>query len=233
MSSDKHEILKRIESPGIIPVIRMNSTDKVFKLLEALLQGGVSCAELTMTIPNALQVLCECRKVMGEKLAIGMGTVTGERQAELAIECGAQFLVSPTLAFNALKTAQRHEIPFAMGAFSPTEILQAHEAGADYIKIFPLNCLGIRYIKDVRGPFPEVKFIPTGGISLDQVSSIIKHGASAMGVGGELVERKLVEEDNWRAITERAKLFVEAALEAKQTMREIIQDDSVEGQTKF
>lgn len=208
MDMNKQSIAEKLEQPGIIPVIRLNATEKLFSLLEALIAGGVSCAELTMTIENAIGLLEKCKQRYGDKICLGMGTVSTQPQAQGAISAGAEFLVSPFLAFEALEYAQSRNIPFAMGAFSPTEIHQASIAGADYVKIFPINRVGIKYIKDVKGPMPEIKLIPTGGIGLNDIQELVSCGVSAMGVGGAIVCQKDIEGEDWAAITQKAKSFV-------------------------
>jgi len=215
MNNDKSKIIARLTHPGIIPVIRLNSTDQLFGLLDALYEGGVSCAELTMTIPNAVAVLRQCRQRYDDLMVLGMGTVIEASQAREAIAAGAQFLVSPLLAFEALAVARDADIPFLMGAFSPTEVYQAHKAGADFVKIFPVNCLPLQYIKDLRGPLPQVKFIPTGGITLNLVEPLFQAGVTAMGVGGDLVDKKAIEQGNWKLICAKARQFVAAAEQAK------------------
>ncbi len=205
---DKSKIIKKIENPGIIPVIRLDDTNKIFPLLEALIKGGVTCAELTTTIPNAINLLASCRERYAEHITIGMGTILTKDQAEAAISAGAEFLISPLLAFEALQMAQQHEVPFMMGALSPTEIYQAKQAGSNYVKIFPISKVGIKYIKDIKGPLPDVKIIPTGGICFEDIEELVKCNVSAMGVGGDLVSGKAIAENNWDTITANAEKFV-------------------------
>ena len=211
----KADVIKQLTDPGIIPVIRLASTEKLFLLLDALIAGGISCAELTMTIPDATNVLRSCREYCGDRLALGMGTVSEESQACGAIAAGAQFLVSPFPAFEALEKAKSSGVPFLMGAFSPWEVYLAHRAGADFVKIFPINCLPVQYLKDLKGPLPEVRFIPTGGITLNQVKPLLQAGAAAMGIGGELVSQAAIATDDWAAITRKAAEFVAAARRRK------------------
>jgi 2-dehydro-3-deoxyphosphogluconate aldolase/(4S)-4-hydroxy-2-oxoglutarate aldolase len=215
----KLSISEKIENPGIIPVFRNISKEKLFPLIDALIAGGISCIELTMTIPDAINLLRICRDRYDGKITIGMGTVIEKEQARVAIEAGAEFLVSPVLSFDALNEAKKFNIPFIMGAFSPTEIYRANQSGADYVKIFPLNVPGIRYIKDILGPMPGIKIIPTGGIKLNQVQELLRAGVSAMGIGSDLVSEKLIEQENWQAITDHALLFLKEVEQFKTTVR--------------
>jgi len=215
MDREKALILEQIEAPGIIPVMRLDNTDKIFPLLDALLEGGVNCAELTMTIPNALDNLKRCRERYDGRMILGMGTVLDASQTDNAMAAGAQFLVSPFPAFEALSRAKEQNIPFLMGAFSPYEVYQAHRAGADYVKIFPVNCLPLQYIKDLKGPLPQVKFIPTGGITLEQIEKLFKAGVAAMGIGGALIDKQCIENNDWDGIRKRAEQFVDTAIASK------------------
>jgi 2-dehydro-3-deoxyphosphogluconate aldolase / (4S)-4-hydroxy-2-oxoglutarate aldolase len=213
------EHMNAIENPGIIPVMRLSSTESLFPLIEALIAGGISCAELTMTIPNAIDVLAKATKQFKGRISLGMGTVAEAEDAEAAIAAGAEFLVSPFLAFDALKAAKAKGVPFIMGAFSPSEIRQAWKAGADYVKIFPLETLGPRYVKHVKGPLPEVKIIPTGGVTLENLALLMKFGVSAVGVGGEIVDGKAIKSGDWGGISAKARSFVDEIAKARKSLQ--------------
>ena len=207
---DKEQILEQLENPGLVPVIRLDSGEKLPKLLDAFLRGGIRAAELTMTIPGALELLRESRKQLGDSLLLGMGTITDRILAKAAVDAGAQFLVSPFPVFDALEEARRAGIPMIMGAFSPMEVNSVYHAGADFIKVFPINVSGINYLKDLKGPLPHVKFFPTGGITLEQIPRIFKL-ACGCGVGGALVRTDYIRDENWEALMVLAADFVAAA----------------------
>ncbi|HNX05803.1 MAG TPA: bifunctional 4-hydroxy-2-oxoglutarate aldolase/2-dehydro-3-deoxy-phosphogluconate aldolase [Opitutales bacterium] len=211
----KNDTIKRMTEPGLLPVIRLDSGDKLPELLEALMRGGVTAAELTMTMPDAPRLLSENKKRFAGALSLGMGTVTDAASARAALEAGAEFLVSPFPVFEALRLAQAACVPMVMGAFSPSEVYQAWKAGADFVKIFPLNVAGIGYLKDIRGPLPGVKLFPTGGITLENVSEVIEAGAVGCGVGGALVKKGLIAAGKWDELAALAKRFVDAVRGAR------------------
>ncbi len=201
-------MIEQLIRPGVVPVIRLDSGDKLPELLEALRRGGIRAAELTMTMPDAPALLRKNRDRFGDSLALGMGTVTGRDSALAALEAGAQFLVSPFPAFEALEEAKKHSVPMVMGAFSPLEVFSAHRAGADFVKVFPLNVLGLNYLKDLKGPLPQVKFFPTGGITLEQIPELFRLGVAGCGVGSALVKPELIAEGKWEELTALAREFV-------------------------
>ena len=206
----KESIVEILTHPGILPVIRLDSGEKLPELLEALIAGGIRAAELTMTMPNAPALLDENCRRFGDRIVLGMGTVTDREAAKAAIGSGAKFLVSPFPVFDALEEAHAAGIPMIMGAFSPRDVFEADRAGADMVKIFPLNILGMSYIKDLRGPLPQVRFFPTGGITLGQIPELFRLGVAGCGVGGDLVKKEWIEAGNWAALTGRAREFVAA-----------------------
>lgn len=202
-------MIKLLTRPGIVPVIRLESGDKLPELLEALRRGGIRAAELTMTMPNAPALLRENRARFGNSLALGMGTVTNRQAALTALAAGAQFLVSPFPVFEALEEAKRNGVPMITGAFSPGEVFSAHRLGADFVKVFPLNVLGLNYLKDLKGPLPQVKFFPTGGITQEQIPELFRLGVAGCGVGSALVKPELIREEKWEELTALAREFVE------------------------
>ncbi len=211
----KNDTIKRLTNPGLLPVIRLASGDRLPELLDAFAHGGITAAELTMTMPDAPRLLAENKKRFGGLLSLGMGTVTDESSARTALEAGAEFLVSPFPVFEALTLAQKACVPMVMGAFSPSEVYQAWKAGADFVKIFPLNVAGIGYLKDIRGPLPGVKLFPTGGITLENVPEVIGAGAVGCGVGGALVKTDLIAAGRWDELAALAKRFVDAVRGAR------------------
>ena len=197
-------------TPGLTPVIRLDSDDKVPYLLESLAKGGIRTAELTMTMPDAPEILRKNRSRFEGTMLLGMGNVTDGDAAKKSLDAGADFLVSPFPAFDAMKEAQKADIPMIMGAFSPWEVYQVAKAGADFVKIFPLNVLGLGYLKDLKGPLPYVKLFPTGGITLQNIPELFRIGVAGCGVGGALVRKDLIEQENWSALPGLAKDFLAA-----------------------
>ena len=203
-----------LENPGIVPVIRLKSAARVPRLLQALHEGGIRAAELTMTTPGALDLLGESKSAFAGRLLLGMGTVTTAAMARDAIAAGADFLVSPFPVLEALAVAKEHGVPFIMGAFTPGEVFTVWQAGADYVKVFPINVLGLNYLKDLRGPLPQVRFFPTGGIGLEQIGELFRLGVKGCGVGGSMVRPEMIEREDWAGITALAARFLEAKRQA-------------------
>ena len=198
-----------IERVGLIPVLRAKNAKQAHAVVEAMIAGGVTVVEVTMTVPGAVDLL---RELKGEHptILLGSGTVTTAKQAEATIEAGAEFVVSPSLhpeVIAATKAAGKLSIP---GALTPTEVITAERAGADYIKIFPCSAMGgASYLKSLLAPFPHLKLIPTGGVTLQTAESFIKAGARALGVGGDLVNLAAIDEGKPEIITEAAKAYLQ------------------------
>jgi 2-dehydro-3-deoxyphosphogluconate aldolase/(4S)-4-hydroxy-2-oxoglutarate aldolase len=210
-------LMDAMTAPGIVPVIRLNSGEKLPYLLEAFQKAGIRAVELTMTMPDAPGLLQKNRQRFGDDLVIGMGTVVNEETAQQALDHGAQFLVSPFPVPAALPLAKAQAIPMVMGAFSPLEVFTVYHLGADFVKVFPLNVLGMNYLKDLKGPLPGVKFFPTGGITLEQIPALFKLGVAGCGVGGSLVRTDLIAENNWEELYSLARRFLEAIPERSQS----------------
>jgi 2-dehydro-3-deoxyphosphogluconate aldolase / (4S)-4-hydroxy-2-oxoglutarate aldolase len=203
------EILRQIEESGILAVIRLNDTKKLNNIIDALSKGGVKALEITMTTPNAIDVIKSVSNEVGDDFLVGAGTVLDPETARLTILAGAQFVVGPTLNLEMIKLVHRYDKVVIPGAFTPTEILKAWDAGADIVKVFPATALGPKYFKDVHGPLPQVKLTPTGGVDLSNAAEFIKCGASCLGVGTALIDKKFVADSDWDSLTERAASFVE------------------------
>jgi len=203
-----------LENPGIVPVIRLKKAADTPRLLQALYDGGIRAAEFTMTTPGALEALKSNKAAFAGRLYLGMGTVTSAAMAADAIAAGADFLVSPFPVLDALAVAKEHGVPFIMGAFTPGEVFTVWQAGADYVKVFPINVLGLNYLKDLRGPLPQVKFFPTGGIGLEHIGDLFRLGVKGCGVGGSLVKTDMVEREDWAGLTALAARFLAAKREA-------------------
>jgi 2-dehydro-3-deoxyphosphogluconate aldolase / (4S)-4-hydroxy-2-oxoglutarate aldolase len=211
----KAEIIAALKNPGIIAVVRAEKQKQVLPLSEALLAGGVIAIEITMTTPNAIEAIHEASARLGDKALIGVGTVLDVETCRKAIEAGAQFVVTPILRPAIAEAAHALDKPVMLGAYTPTEAQLAHEAGADFIKIFPAEGLGPNYIKSLRAPLPHLNIVPTGGVDLHNVADFLKAGCAALGVGSSLVSKKILQEANWRELTRLAKAFVEAANAAR------------------
>jgi 2-dehydro-3-deoxyphosphogluconate aldolase/(4S)-4-hydroxy-2-oxoglutarate aldolase len=183
----------------------------VIPLSEALIAGGVSAIEITMTTPNAIEAIRDARKKLGERAVIGVGTVLNEKVCREAIEAGAEFVVTPICRTEFVPIARAADRPIMLGAYTPTEAQTAHEAGADFIKIFPADTLGPGYIKALRAPLPHLKIVPTGGVDVHNVADFLKAGCAAVGVGGSMVTAKMLQEADWAGLTRLAEQFVKAA----------------------
>ena len=207
----KAEILSRLTDPGIIAVVRAPKAEMVLPLSEALLAGGVLAIEITMTTPNAIAAIRDARTRLGNRALIGVGTVVDADTCRAAVEAGAEFVVTPICRTEFVSIAHAANRVVMLGAYTPTEAQAAHEAGADFIKIFPADNLGPGYIKALRAPLPHLKIVPTGGVDVDNVAEFLKAGCAAVGVGSSLVSTKALQEGNWAELTNRARKFVEAA----------------------
>jgi 2-dehydro-3-deoxyphosphogluconate aldolase/(4S)-4-hydroxy-2-oxoglutarate aldolase len=199
------EIIRRIGETGIVPVIRAANPAEASRAVEAVCAGGISIVEITMTVPDAPRVLREVARANGDFL-IGAGTVLNAKQAEICIDAGARFLVSPGLSSEVLRTAAKHDVLAIPGAFTPTEVMAARELGADIIKIFPCGSGGgPSHIKALRAPFPECRFIPTGGVTLKNAEDYFAAGAFALGIGAELADLAALRRNEPHKLTEAAK----------------------------
>lgn len=213
----KQQIIDQLLNPGVIAVVRAKRTDQVVPLAEALVAGGVIAVEITMTTPNALAAIRETSAILGERALIGVGTVLDEATCRAALEAGAQFVVSPICRRELVPIAQQAGKPVMLGAYTPTEAQLAHEAGADFIKIFPADGLGPNYIKALRAPLPHLKIVPTGGVDLKTIGDFFKAGSVAVGAGSSLISKDVLENDDWAALTNVASEFVKAARSARRT----------------
>ncbi len=212
---ERLHILQTLESTGVIAVIRVNKADMLNYIVDALLQGGVKALEITMTTPNAIEIIQQISQAVGDVFLIGAGTVLDAQTAQAVIFAGAQFVVSPVFKPEVVEMAHRYDRPVFPGAFTPTEILQAWENGADVVKVFPAGRLGPQYFKDIHGPLPQIKLTPTGGVNLQNTADFIRAGASFVGVGTALLDREMIQNKNWRALSEHTAKFVQAVQKAR------------------
>lgn len=198
-----------IERVGLIPVLRAKSTAQGRAVVEAMIAGGVNIVEVTMTLPGAIDLLKELKRAYGSQLLLGSGTVTTADQAQATIDAGAEFVVSPSLHPEVISAAKRNGKVSCPGALTPTEAITAWNAGADYVKIFPCSAVGgASYLKALLAPFPHLKLIPTGGVTLQTAASFIQAGARALGVGSDLVNLAAVDSGHAETITETAKAYL-------------------------
>ena len=212
---EKQKTIAALLNPGVIPVLRLPGIDKLLALGEALDAGGLTTLELTLTTPQALEGIRTASSHFADRLTMGAGTVLDGETARQAILAGARFIVSPVLAEDIIATCHRYSIPVLCGAFTPTEVLRAWEAGADFVKVFPGEVGGSRYIKALKGPFPQIEFIPTGGIDLETIGDFMRAGCAAVGVGRALVSPAAFEKGEWESISATARDFVTAIKNAR------------------
>jgi len=199
--------LKRILDGGIVAVVRAESGASLVKVVRALAEGGVTAAEITFTVPDAIEVIRQVRKEVGDAVALGAGTVLDTETARLALLAGAEYIVSPVVNVEVIRLCRRYDKAIMPGAFTPTEVLTAWEAGADIVKVFPADVGGPAYLKALRGPLPQVRVMPTGGVDLNTAEAFLKAGACCLGVGGSLVDPKLVAGGDFARIRELAGQF--------------------------
>lgn len=213
----KPEILDRILNPGIVAIIRADSSDQLIDAAMALYEGGLTGLEITMTTPNALQVIADVRKKFGEKILIGVGSVLDTETARMAILAGAEFVVTPVTRPDVIRLCNRYAKPIASGAFTPTECLTAHESGADFVKLFPADQVGPTYIKNILAPMPMLRVIPTGGVTIETAASFIKAGCVALAAGSSLVSKDILKSGDWKKLTDTAAAFVAAVATARKS----------------
>lgn len=215
MSAARARIVQRIGGSGVVAVLRADSKEQLIDITGALLAGGVNAIEVTMSTPDAIAGMEILARQQGDSIVLGVGTVLDADTARRAIDAGARFVVSPVFVPAILKTAHAADIPCMPGAFTPTEILAAHNAGADVVKVFPSTALGPGYFKDILAPLPFLKLMPTGGVDAGNVGQWIKAGAVCVGAGSALVPRDAARKGDWKTITELAEQFVSAVRAAR------------------
>ena len=215
----KAQVLSFIQDIGIVPVVRTATAEAAIKAIEAIYTCGIRAAEITMTVPGAVKALEKVADQFGDKLVLGAGTVLDPETARICMLAGAQFFVTPALNVKTIEMARRYSKAICPGALTPTEVLTAWEAGADVVKVFPCgNVGGAKYIKALKGPFPQIEMIPTGGVNLDTAGDFLKAGACAVAVGGELVDAKLIKANDYAGIQKLAEQYVAAIKKARAEM---------------
>jgi 2-dehydro-3-deoxyphosphogluconate aldolase/(4S)-4-hydroxy-2-oxoglutarate aldolase len=204
-----------IEQDGVIAVVRLNDLSQAVPLTEALVTGGVRAVEFTFTNPTAAEAIAAASAALGPRALIGAGSVLDAETARVAILAGARFVVTPTVSPATIEICNRYGVATTIGALTPTEILTAWQAGATYVKVFPANLGGPRYLRDVLGPLPQLKLIPTGGVDADNAGEFIRAGAVAVALGSNLVDGRSVATSAWETITARAQAIVDAVALAR------------------
>jgi 2-dehydro-3-deoxyphosphogluconate aldolase/(4S)-4-hydroxy-2-oxoglutarate aldolase len=212
---DRVGVVAAVEREGIVAVIRMQEPDKLRAVVDAIAEGGVRAMEVTMTVPGAVELIRQLAPTMPPGFLLGAGTVIDADTAVRVIEAGAQFIVSPVFRPEVVAACHRHDVPAMPGCFTPTEILDAWDAGADIVKVFPATALGPGYIKDVRAPLPQLKLMPTGGVTLDNAGDWIRAGAVAVGVGTALLDKKAIAAADYKVLRGNAERIVASVRAAR------------------
>ncbi|HEX5680150.1 MAG TPA: bifunctional 4-hydroxy-2-oxoglutarate aldolase/2-dehydro-3-deoxy-phosphogluconate aldolase [Desulfobacterales bacterium] len=213
---DKQSVLKKIEQVGVVPVVRAESSDNVVRAVEALVEGGIPVAEITMTVPGAVKVIERCAAHFGDRITLGAGSVTSADICTEVIDAGSVFVVTPVFKAAVIEVCKRRGVCVIAGALTPTEIVSAWEVGADVIKVFPAKALGgAAYLRMVHEPLPQIPLTPTGGVTLETLADYFKAGVPFVGAGGDLVSKKAIDAGDAQAITKRARQYVAAIRAAR------------------
>ena len=212
----KEVILRSILDIGVVPVVRTSTAESAILAIEAVYRGGIRAAEITMTVPGAIKALEKLADAFGDKLVLGAGTVLDPETARICMLAGAQFFVTPALNLKTIEMAKRYSKVIMPGALTPTEVVTAWEAGADFVKVFPCGALGgAKYIKALKAPLPHIEMVPTGGVSLETTADFLKAGAAAVAVGAELIDAKTISEGRYEVFEERARQFLAEVAKAR------------------
>jgi 2-dehydro-3-deoxyphosphogluconate aldolase / (4S)-4-hydroxy-2-oxoglutarate aldolase len=218
---EKWQVLSRIEEIGIIPVVRVASAEEAISAAEAIREGGIPILEITMSVPGAVTVIEQLGARYGNEVLLGAGTVLDPETAHACIEAGAEFIVSPSLNIQTIDLCRQREIAVFPGALSPTEVVTAWQAGADAVKVFPCSAVGgPKYLRALKAPLPQIKLVPTGGVSLSTAKDFIAAGAWALGVGADLVDTKAIRSGEREAVVAAARAYVSAVSEARAAFRD-------------
>ena len=215
MKERREEIVQAISDAGAVAVIRMTDAEKLARVVEAVREGGVTAVEITMTVPGALDQIAMLHRELGDSIQLGVGSVLTPEVAHQAIDAGASYVVSPVFKREIIAAAHERGVPAMPGCFTPTEALTATEAGADVIKIFPADVVGMPFFKGVLAPMPHLKLMPTGGVSLTNAGDWIRAGAVAVGVGSALLDNKAIAEGRYDQLTENARRLIESVREGR------------------
>ncbi len=200
--------LQRVLDSGLVAIIRAPNGDQLVEVAEALLEGGIDVIEVTFTVPGVLDIISKVRDALGDRILLGAGTVLDTESARAALLAGAEFLVTPTVNTRVIELCNRYDKVIMPGGFTPTEVLTAWEAGADIVKVFPADIGGPNHLKALKGPFPQIRLLPTGGVTLDTLGSFVDAGACAVGLGSALVEKQALANRDLDRIRDLAAQYV-------------------------
>jgi len=205
---EREDALRIVLESKVIAVIRMTDPRQLGQVVEAIRAGGVKAVEITMTVPGAAAVIRDLVRTKPADGLVGAGTVLDAAAAETVLDAGAEFIVSPVTDFNVVRLCRARRVLVVPGAYTPTEILAAWKVGADIVKVFPATSLGPKFFRDLKGPLPDIRLMPTGGVSLENAKDFIAHGACAVAVGTALLDKKLIEAGDWEGLTRKARDLV-------------------------
>jgi 2-dehydro-3-deoxyphosphogluconate aldolase/(4S)-4-hydroxy-2-oxoglutarate aldolase len=211
---EREKILESILQRKAVAVLRIKEPEKLKKVIEAIAEGGITVAEITMTVPNAIELIEKMSEELDENIIVGVGSVLNAETAEAAIKAGAKYVVSPVFKKEIIDKAHQMDVPAMPGCFTPTEIQTAYEAGADIIKVFPADVLGMKFFKGILAPMPHLKLMPTGGVNLTNAGEWLNAGACAVGIGSALLDKEAIKNENYSVLTENARLVVKSINEA-------------------
>jgi 2-dehydro-3-deoxyphosphogluconate aldolase / (4S)-4-hydroxy-2-oxoglutarate aldolase len=212
--SKEHD-LRRVLDSGIVAIVRSPDSAQLVQVAAALADGGVNVIEITMTVPDAVEVIRHVRRALGDRVLVGAGTVLDPETARAVLLAGAEYIVAPTVNVEVIRLCQRYNKLVMPGAMTPTEILTAWEAGADIVKVFPADVVGPAFFKALRGPLPQIRLMATGGVDLGNAAAFLKAGACCLGIGGQLVEPKAIADRNFDRLRELAGQYVAAVKQAR------------------
>ena len=215
--SEREKIVSGIEAEGLVAIVRVPRPELTLPLTKALVAGGIRAVELTMSIPNALEAVRTIDRELGDKILLGVGTVIDDDTCRAAIDAGAKYVISPITRPSLVAAAHALDRPVMLGAYTPTEAQAAHEAGSDFVKLFPADTLGPSYIKSLLAPLPHLRIVPTGGVNLDTMEAFLAAGSVALGTGSALLKKEIIAGKNWGELERLAKRFADkmAGLKAK------------------
>ena len=213
--SDREKIASQIMVEGLVAIVRVSRPELAMPLATALVAGGIRAVELTMSIPNALEAVRTIDRELGGEILLGVGTVIDDDTCRAAIDAGAKYIVSPVTRPSLVRVAHAMDRPVMLGAYTPTEAQTAHEAGSDFVKIFPADTLGPGYIKSLLAPLPHLKIVPTGGVNLDTMEAFLAAGSAALGTGSALLKKEIIAGENWGELERLARRYADKLAELK------------------
>jgi 2-dehydro-3-deoxyphosphogluconate aldolase/(4S)-4-hydroxy-2-oxoglutarate aldolase len=213
--SDREKIASQIMAEGLVAIMRVSRPELAMPLATALVAGGIRAVELTMSIPNALEAVRTIDRELGGEILLGVGTVIDDDTCRAAIDAGAKYIVSPVTRPSLVRVAHAMDRPVMLGAYTPTEAQTAHEAGSDFVKIFPADTLGPGYIKSLLAPLPHLKIVPTGGVNLDTMEAFLAAGSAALGTGSALLKKEIIAGENWGELERLARRYADKLAELK------------------